>query len=102
MADRNPAHRSAPGAWADHHAYSVTASLGRMVGKPWGTALTVGVMAIALVLPLGLWLVLGNVARFSGQVQQSRQVSVFLKADVGVDRNRGSHRLVEAALRRTT
>ena len=46
-------------------------------------------MAIALVLPLGLWLVLGNVARFSGQVQQSREVSVFLKADVGVDRARG-------------
>ena len=89
MRERNPAHRSAPGAWVDHHAYSFTASLGRVLGKPWGTALTVGVMAIALVLPLGLWLVLGNVARFSGQVQQSREVSVFLKTDVGVDRARG-------------
>ena len=78
-------HRSAPGAWLDHHAYSVVASLGRFLGKPWATALTVGVMAVALALPLGLWLVLGNVARFSGQVQQSREVSVFLKPGVSAD-----------------
>ena len=75
-------HRSAPGAWLDHHAYSIVASLGRFLGKPWATALTVGVMAVALALPLGLWLVLGNVARFSGQVQQSREISVFLRADL--------------------
>jgi cell division transport system permease protein len=75
-------HRSAPGAWLDHHAYSVVASLGRFLGKPWGTALTVGVMAVALALPLGLWLVLGNVARFSGQVQQSREIGVFLQPGV--------------------
>lgn len=81
-------HRSAPGAWLDHHAYSVVASLGRFLGKPWGTALTVGVMAVALALPLGLWLVLGNVARFSGQVQQSRQISVFLAPGAGVDQAR--------------
>ncbi len=43
-------------------------------------------MAVALALPLGLWLVLGNVARFSGQVQQSREVSVFLDADVDAGR----------------
>ena len=75
-------HRSAPGARLDHHAYSIVASLGRFLGKPWATALTVGVMAVALALPLGLWLVLGNVARFSGQVQQSREISVFLRADL--------------------
>ena len=64
------------------------ASLGRFLGKPWASALTVGVMAVALALPLGLWLVLGNVAKFSGQVQQSREVSVFLKADVDLARAR--------------
>ena len=84
MRERNPAHRSAPGAWVDHHAYSFTASLGRVLGKPWGTALTVGVMAIALVLPLGLWLVLGNVARFSGQVQESPLLSKGKAPDVGL------------------
>ena len=76
-------HRSGLGTWFDHHFYSFVASLGRVLRKPWATALTVGVMAVALALPLGLWLVLGNVERFSGSVQQSREISVFLKQDVG-------------------
>jgi cell division transport system permease protein len=75
--------RSGMGTWLDHHFYSFVASLGRVLGKPWATALTVGVMAVALALPLGLWLVLGNVERFSGSVQQSREISVFLKQDIG-------------------
>jgi len=70
------------GTWFDHHLYSFVASLGRVGRKPWATALTVGVMAIALALPLGLWLVLGNVARFSGDVQRSREISVFLQPGV--------------------
>ena len=72
---------SRPGAWFDHHAYSVVASLGRLLRRPWSTALTIGVMAVALALPLGLWLVLANVERFAGDVQASRQRSIFLKQD---------------------
>src|SRR3546814_6353041 len=74
------------GTWFDHHVYSFVASLGRVLRKPWATALTVGVMAVALALPLGLWLVLGNVERFSGSVQQSSEISVFLKQDVAGER----------------
>ncbi|MEO5565408.1 MAG: permease-like cell division protein FtsX [Luteimonas sp.] len=74
--------RSGITTWFDHHLYSFTASLGRVLRRPWASALTIGVMAVALALPLGLWLVLGNVARFSGQVQQAREISVFLKLDV--------------------
>ncbi|MBB6600375.1 permease-like cell division protein FtsX [Luteimonas sp. MC1825] len=77
--------RSRIGTWFDHHAYSFVASLGRIFRRPWSTALTIGVMAVALALPLGLWLVLGNVERFAGDVQQSRQLSVFLKQDVTPD-----------------
>ena len=76
------------GAWFDHHLYSFVASLGRFFRKPWATLLTIGVMAVALALPLGLWLVLGNVARFAGEVQASREISVFLKADVTLARAR--------------
>lgn len=67
------------GTWFDHHLYSFVASLGRVLRRPWATVLTVGVMAVALALPLGLWLVLGNVSRFAGDVQASREISVFLK-----------------------
>ena len=78
--------RSGVGTWVDHHLYSFVASLGRVARRPWSTALTVGVMAVALALPLGLWLVLANVARFSGEVQRSREISVFLRTDVDAAR----------------
>lgn len=87
-AERNAAARapSRVGTWFDHHLYSFVASLGRIARRPWATLLTVGVMAIAFALPLGLWLVLNNVARFSGDVQRSREISVFLKPEVDVAR----------------
>jgi len=85
---RDRAHSSSLGAWFDHHLYSLVASFGRFFRRPWSTLLTIGVMAVALALPLGLWLVLGNVARFAGEVQQSRELSVFLKPGVDVARAR--------------
>jgi cell division transport system permease protein len=72
-------HSSGFGAWFDHHLQSFVASLGRVFHKPWSALLTIGVMAVALALPLGLWLVLSNVQRFAGEVQSSRQISVYLK-----------------------
>jgi cell division transport system permease protein len=78
--------RSRIGSWFDHHVHSLVSSLGRMLRKPWATGLTVGVMAIALALPLGLWAVLSNLSQFTGDVQQSRQVSVYLKPGTALDR----------------
>lgn len=75
-------HSSRAGAWLEHHGYSVVASLGRMLRKPWASLLTVGVMAMALALPLGLWVVLHNVQRLGGQVQAAREVTVFLKPGI--------------------
>ncbi len=72
--------------WMDLHFYSLVSSLGRMAQRPFAALMTIGVMAIALALPLALWLTLANVQRFSGTVQASRQVTVFLHQDVGMDR----------------
>lgn len=83
-----PRARSGLGTWFDHHLYSFVASLGRVLRKPWSTVLTVGVMAVALALPLGLWLVLQNVERFAGDVEQSRRINLFLKPDVGLEHAR--------------
>ncbi|TWI01635.1 cell division transport system permease protein [Luteimonas cucumeris] len=83
-----PRSRSGIGTWFDHHLYSFVASLGRVLRKPWSTVLTVGVMAVALALPLGLWLVLANVERFVGDVQQSRQINLFLKPEIKLERAR--------------
>lgn len=80
--------QSGIGTWIDHHLYSLMASLGRAIRKPGATLLTIGVMAIALSLPLGLGLILANVERFAGSVQQSREISVFLKQDTSLERAR--------------
>ncbi|KRG68248.1 cell division protein FtsX [Stenotrophomonas terrae] len=68
--------------WLNHHLHSVVFSLGRAARKPWATALTVAVMALALVLPLGLSIALDNLKHFAGSVQQSRDINLFLKTDV--------------------
>lgn len=71
-----------PGAWLSHHLHSVVFSLGRALRKPWATALTVAVMALALALPLALAIALDNLESFTGSVQQSRAISVFLKPEI--------------------
>ncbi len=78
--------RSGFGIWLDQHLYSFVSSLGRLVRRPWATLLTIGVMAVAFVLPLGLWLALQNVGHFAGDVQQSREIDLFLKVDTPVAR----------------
>ncbi|WP_024891759.1 permease-like cell division protein FtsX [Luteimonas huabeiensis] len=78
--------QSGVGTWFDHHLYSFVSSLGRVFRRPWATALTIGVMAVALALPLGLWLVLDNVSRLSGDVQQSREIGVFLAPGTSPER----------------
>lgn len=65
-------------AWRDAHLYSLFSSIGRMMLRPWATALTVGVIAVAWVLPLCLMLLIGNVERLSGSFRESREVSLFL------------------------
>lgn len=80
--------RSGPGAclraWRDQHLFSLFSSAGRILRRPWATTLTVGVMAVALVLPLCLVMLIGNVERVSGDFRESREVSLFLGADVSL------------------
>ncbi|MDV3469909.1 permease-like cell division protein FtsX [Stenotrophomonas sp. C3(2023)] len=70
------------GIWWQHHMHSVVFSLGRACRKPWATLLTVMVMALALALPLGLSIALDNLTHFTGSVQQSRDINLFLKTDL--------------------
>ncbi len=73
------------GIWWQHHMHSVVFSLGRACRKPWATLLTVMVMALALALPLGLSIALDNLTHFTGSVQQSRDINLFLKTDLEGD-----------------
>ena len=80
---RGPTFGSRLRAWRDQHLQSLVASLGRVVRRPFSTLMTIGVMAVALALPIGLGLGLANLERLSASVQQSREVGLFLQADVG-------------------
>lgn len=74
------------GAWRDLHLYSMVSSFGRLVQRPWATLLTVGVMAVALALPLCLALILGNVERLSGSFREAREISLFLQPELAPER----------------
>lgn len=69
-------------AWREQHAWSLVSSLGRFFQRPFATLLTVGVMAVAMALPLALALVLANVERLSGNVRESREIGLFLRTEV--------------------
>lgn len=74
--------RAAFAHWRDLHLFSLVSSLGRVSAKPFATALTVGVMAIALTLPLALFLLLGNFKGLAGAVEQAREIAVFLALEL--------------------
>ena len=69
-------------AWREQHLYSLFSSLGRLVARPWATALTLAVMSLAMALPLLFWLLLDNARQLGGSVEDARALSVFLKPDV--------------------
>jgi cell division transport system permease protein len=68
-------------AWREQHLYSLFSSLGRLVARPWATALTLAVMSLAMALPLLFWLLLDNARQLNGSVEDARALSVFLKPD---------------------
>ncbi len=81
---RVPVVRSRTGmrAWREQHLYSLFSSLGRLVARPWATALTLAVMSLAMALPLLFWLLLDNARQLGGSVEDARALSVFLKPDM--------------------
>ena len=75
-------------AWTGQHRESFRASLGRLVARPWSTALTVLVMGIALALPLLLFVLLDNARALSGGLREAREFTVFLKTGEATDSTR--------------
>jgi len=69
-------------AWGVNHAQAMMFSLGRLSRNPFGAALTLTVIAIALALPSGLWLALKNLQEASGDWDRGAQLSVFVADSV--------------------
>ncbi len=64
------------------HFQTLFFSLGQLWSTPIATLMTVAVLAITLALPAGLFIVLENAQQASGAIEDSAQISVFLKKSV--------------------
>lgn len=69
-------------AWARRHAYSLLSSVGNLVRNPLTSTLTIAVLAIALMLPLGLNTALVNLENVHDSLDRLDSVSVFLELEV--------------------
>ncbi|MGC5699454.1 permease-like cell division protein FtsX [Pseudomonas sp. NFXW11] len=74
-------------AWVESHRASLLDSLRRLGKQPIGSFFTCLVMAVALSLPMGLSLLLGNVERLGGSWQRAAQISLYL--DLGASAAEG-------------
>jgi len=67
--------------FGDHLRVSLV-SLGRLYAQPAATLMTTAVIAIALALPVGLYIALDNIAKLSSGWDGSTQISLFLHTEV--------------------
>jgi cell division transport system permease protein len=68
-------------AWARRHSYSFFSSLGALFQHRIGTLMTVLVLSIAILLPLGLYVMLSNFDRLELNQDQWGAITVFIEPD---------------------
>lgn len=68
--------------WLRHQKHALTAALHRLRSQPVATLLTALAMGVAISLPIGLYLVLGNLSRLAGDLPAQPEISVFLDTEV--------------------
>ncbi|MCK5189649.1 MAG: permease-like cell division protein FtsX, partial [Methylococcales bacterium] len=64
------------------HAHALFSSLGRLVRNPFTSAMTIIVMAIAISLASGFYLLVVNMQQLTGNLESTNQISLFLKSNV--------------------
>jgi cell division transport system permease protein len=69
-------------AYRDQHAHALFSSLGRMVASPFASIVTIVVLAITISLAGGFYLLVVNLQQLTGSLEDSNQISLFLKNDV--------------------
>lgn len=78
-----------PGAWLTRHAQNALGSLGTLSRNPVASALTIAVIGIALALPAALNLLVQQGRLLTGDVEATRDFSVYLAPGVDVERAAG-------------
>ncbi len=82
-------------AWSRRQLYSFFSSLGTLVGHRLATTMTVLVLGIAMVLPLGLYLAVNNLRGLDLQQDEWGAITVFLQDDVSEKEAAGLARMIE-------
>ena len=78
--------RLSPRIFLQRHAQVALDSLGRLYRNRVASLMTAAVIAIALAMPSGLYLLLGNLERLSGSWDGQASLSVFLQRDITDDK----------------
>lgn len=69
-------------AYRDQHAQALFSSLGRLVASPFTSLMTITVLAIAISLASGFYLLVVNLQQLAGNLATSDQISLFLMDDI--------------------
>lgn len=67
--------------WLRHQKLALTSSLRRLRATPVATLLTALAMGVAISLPTGLYLILGNLSQLAGNLPAQPEISVYLDAE---------------------
>jgi len=68
--------------WSRRHGYSLLSSIGSLVRHPLNSLLTIAVLALALALPLGLYMALDNLRQVNQNLERLDSLSVFLQIEL--------------------
>lgn len=69
-------------AYRDGQAHALISSLGRLVDSPFNSIMTIAVLAIAISLASGFYLLLNNLYQLTANIETTAQISLFLKDEV--------------------
>jgi cell division transport system permease protein len=79
---------SSPLSYLSRHSQAFFGALGRVLRRPLGSVLAIGVIGIALALPTGLWVLVKNAQSLAGKVADTVNLEIYLKTDVPLARAR--------------
>jgi cell division transport system permease protein len=82
--------------WAERHTQTLVSSLGKLVRQPFASALTIGVIALGLALPAGLHLVVVNAAAITSGIENTVQLSAYLRMPTTAEQARKVQKGIDA------
>jgi cell division transport system permease protein len=82
--------------WLERHAQTLVGSLGRQARQPFAALLTVAVIGIALALPAALHLVVANARTLTAGLEETVQLSVYLRLQTNAEQARKVARTIKA------